>query len=136
MWIFGVYIGMVKIWVGFMIIFGARKSFHLGMGRASLLRYATLRFADASHRHHQLDPSKPVWITEFAPTNWNEANPLPKEHVESFMKESIKYLDSLDWVERYAFFGAMRDCGTVGKHARMIDDGGKLTELGKAYRDG
>ncbi|KAF7185142.1 Alkali-sensitive linkage protein 1 [Pseudocercospora fuligena] len=85
--------------------------------------------------HHQLDPSKPVWITEFAPTNWNETNPLPKEHVENFLKESIKYLDSLDWVQRYAFFGAMRNTGSVGRHARFLDDEGKLTELGKLYRD-
>jgi hypothetical protein len=77
-----------------------------------------------------------VWITEFAATNWNPDAPLPREHVESFAKESVKYLDTLEWVERYAWFGAMRDCGTVGKWARMLDDEGKLTPLGKTYRDG
>ncbi|KAF2172849.1 glycoside hydrolase family 128 protein [Zasmidium cellare ATCC 36951] len=86
--------------------------------------------------HHQLDPTKPVWITEFAATNWNSDNPLPRDHVESFARESVKYLDTLDWVERYAWFGPMRDTGTVGRWARMLDDEGKLTELGKAYRDG
>ena len=86
-------------------------------------------------RHHQLGPEKPVWITEFASTNWNKEHPLPRDHVESFAKESAKYLDSLDWVERYAWFGPMRDAGTVGKWARMLDDEGKLTPLGKAYRD-
>ena len=86
--------------------------------------------------HHQLGPNKPVWITEFASTNWNKDNPLSREHVESFAKESMKYLDSLDWVERYAWFGPMRDMGTVGKWARMFDNDGKLTSLGKAYRDG
>lgn len=29
----------------------------------------------------------------------------------------------------------MRDTGTVGKHAAMFDAEGKLTSLGKAYRD-
>jgi hypothetical protein len=38
-------------------------------------------------------------------------------------------------VERYAWFGPMRDCGTVGRGARMLDDEGGLTALGKAYRD-
>lgn len=84
--------------------------------------------------HHQLDPSKPVWITEFAATNWNKDAPLPKEHVENFARESCKYLDTLDWVEQYAWFGPMRDTGTVGKWARMLDDEGKLTDLGKGYR--
>ncbi|SMR51777.1 unnamed protein product [Zymoseptoria tritici ST99CH_3D1] len=85
--------------------------------------------------HHQLGPEKPVWITEFAATNWNESEPLPREHVENFARESFKYLDTLDWVERYCWFGPMRNTGTVGKWARMYDDEGKLTALGKAYRD-
>ncbi len=85
--------------------------------------------------YHQLGPDRPVWITEFACTNWNKDNPLPRDHVESFAKDSVKYLDTLDWVERYAWFGPMRDTGTVGRWARMLDDEGKLTPLGKAYRD-
>ncbi|KAF2858024.1 glycoside hydrolase family 128 protein [Piedraia hortae CBS 480.64] len=84
--------------------------------------------------YYQLpDQKKPVWITEFACTNWNESAPLDKGHVEDFARESCKYLDSLDWVEKYAWFGAMRNCGTVGKFARMIDDEGCLTPLGKTY---
>lgn len=86
--------------------------------------------------HHRLGPEKPVWITEFAATNWRMDAPLSREHVESFARESVKYLDSLDWVERYAWFGAMRDTGTVGRWARMLDDEGQLTPLGTEYRDG
>ncbi|KAK5166935.1 uncharacterized protein LTR77_007664 [Saxophila tyrrhenica] len=85
--------------------------------------------------YHQLGPNKPAWITEFACTNWQIDNPLPRDHVESFARDSVKYLDTLDWVERYAWFGPMRDTGTVGKWARMLDDEGKLTQLGKMYRD-
>ncbi|KAM0707483.1 hypothetical protein Q7P35_004128 [Cladosporium inversicolor] len=85
--------------------------------------------------YHQLGPNKPVWITEFAATNWNEQAPLPTEQVESFARESWKYLDGLEWVERYAWFGPMRDCGTVGRGARLLDGEGGLTALGKAYRD-
>jgi len=44
-------------------------------------------------------------------------------------------LDGLEWVERYAWFGPMRDVGTVGRGARLLDDEGGLTALGKAYRD-
>ncbi|KAK5679867.1 hypothetical protein LTS10_007815 [Elasticomyces elasticus] len=70
-----------------------------------------------------------------AATNWDTNNPLPKEHVEAFAKDSVAYLDGIEWIERYAWFGAMRDAGTVGKWARMLDNDGKLTDLGKAYRD-
>lgn len=84
---------------------------------------------------HQLDANKPVWITEFACTNWNEGAPLPLDHVENFARESVKYLDTLDWVERYCWFGPFRKMGTVGVNARMYDDEGKLTSLGKGYRD-
>ncbi|KAK3935955.1 glycoside hydrolase family 128 protein [Diplogelasinospora grovesii] len=85
--------------------------------------------------HHQLGADKPVWITEYAPTNWSVEHPLDKGHVENFVRESCKYLETLDWVERYAFFGAMRDTGTVGRWAAMLDNNGKITEVGKIYRD-
>jgi hypothetical protein len=78
---------------------------------------------------------KKVWITEFAATNWSVDRPLARDVVEAFARESAAYLDGLDWIERYAWFGAMRDCGTVGRWARMIDEHGALTELGKTYRD-
>lgn len=85
--------------------------------------------------YYQLGPDKKVWITEFAPTNWSKERPLGREHVENFAKESAKYLDSLEWVEKYAWFGAMRDTGNVGRWAAMLDEDGKLTDLGRAYRD-
>jgi len=86
--------------------------------------------------YYQLGADKPVWVTEFASTNWNTASPLPKEHVEAFCRDSCKYLDELEWVERYAWFGAMRNTGTVGKWAAMLDENGKINDLGKLYRDG
>ncbi|KAH8774436.1 hypothetical protein F5883DRAFT_546812 [Diaporthe sp. PMI_573] len=85
--------------------------------------------------YHQLGPDKPAWITEYACTNWSVDNPLPREHVENFARESARYLDTLDWVERYAWFGPMRNCGTVGRWAAMLDPEGGLTPLGQAYRD-
>ncbi|KAG6363996.1 hypothetical protein INS49_009099 [Diaporthe citri] len=85
--------------------------------------------------HHQLGPDRPAWITEYACTNWSVEDPLPREHVENFARESAKYLDTLDWVERYAWFGPMRDCGAVGRWAAMLDGEGRLTPLGRAYRD-
>ncbi|KAH6658129.1 glycosyl hydrolase catalytic core-domain-containing protein [Truncatella angustata] len=85
--------------------------------------------------YHQLGPDRPVWITEFACTNWSRDAPLPREHVEEFARESARYLDTLEWVERYAWFGPMRDTGTVGRWAAMLDAEGNVTPLGRAYRD-
>lgn len=110
-----------------MITFGLRSLYFRRTDRF----HARLTF----RRHAQLGANRPVWITEFAATNWNQGNPLPREHVEKFARESCKYLDTLDWVERYAWFGPMRDTGTVGKWAAMIGDDGQPTALGKAYRD-
>jgi hypothetical protein len=55
--------------------------------------------------------------------------------VENFARESWRYLDGLDWVERYAWFGPMSDTGTVGKFAALLGEDGMPNELGKAYRD-
>lgn len=83
--------------------------------------------------HHRLGPDKPVWVTEFACTNWSVDKPLSRDHVENFARESANYLDTLDWVEAYAWFGPMRDAGTVGRWAAMLDGAGKVTPLGTAY---
>ncbi|KAH8897185.1 hypothetical protein GQ53DRAFT_887434 [Thozetella sp. PMI_491] len=85
--------------------------------------------------YYQLGADKTVWITEYATSNFNEANPLSQAVVEDFAKQSIAYLDSLDWIERYAWFGAMPDVGGVGKWAALMDGKGGLTNLGKIYRD-
>jgi hypothetical protein len=85
--------------------------------------------------YYQLGADKKVWVSEFATTNWSVENPLGTGVVEEFCRESCRYLDGLEWVERYAWFGAMRDTGTVGKWAAMLDAQGRLTELGKGYRD-
>ncbi|KAH8886451.1 hypothetical protein GQ53DRAFT_875619 [Thozetella sp. PMI_491] len=85
--------------------------------------------------YYQIGATKPVWITEFASTNWDDNNPLPQDHLEDFVRQSVQYLDTLDWVERYAWFGAMRDVGHVGRNAALLDGNGQLTNLGKIYRD-
>jgi len=50
------------------------------------------------------------------------------------LQESCKYLDGLEWVQRYAWFGAMREgemgAGGVGKGAALLDGEGRLTGLG------
>lgn len=78
---------------------------------------------------------KKVWVTEFGCTNWSETTPLGREVVEEFARASWKYLDQeVEWVERYAWFGAMRDAANVGPWVRLVSEDGKLTDLGREYR--
>ena len=55
--------------------------------------------------------------------------------VEDFLRECVKYLDTLEWVKRYAWFGPMRDTGAVGRWAALLDGRGGISELGRIYRD-
>ncbi|KAK0645412.1 glycosyl hydrolase catalytic core-domain-containing protein [Cercophora newfieldiana] len=70
--------------------------------------------------YYQLGADKPVWVTEFATTNWNAGAPLGKEVVEEFCRESCKYLDGLEWVER------------TGAGRRMCEFTGSMTQSGAA----
>ena len=45
----------------------------------------------------------PVWITEFACTSWNLNQPVFQEEMNDFTRQTVTKLDSLDWVERYAW---------------------------------
>ncbi|KAM0331238.1 hypothetical protein ACHAQA_002907 [Verticillium albo-atrum] len=73
------------------------------------------------------------WITEMA---------LPQENEEStiaMLNESMTYLDGLDLVEGYAWFGAFRTNNAndwTGDSVSLFDDDGGLTELGATYLGG
>ena len=75
----------------------------------------------------------PYWVTEMA---------LPKGSKEatlSMMNSSITYLDGLDYVQRYAWFGAFRanDANAwTGSAVALFDDKGGLTEVGALYLGG
>ncbi|KIJ53573.1 glycoside hydrolase family 128 protein [Sphaerobolus stellatus SS14] len=68
---------------------------------------------------------KPVWITEFASTSSDDAA------VQDFMRQTIQYLDTLDFVERYSWFGGFRQDGK--NHYAMMDESGRLNALGHIY---
>ena len=75
----------------------------------------------------------PLWITEMA---------LPQEDEEAnfaMMNESRAYLDGLDYVEGYAWFGAFRTDNSndwTGDGVSLFDDDGGLTDLGAEYLGG
>jgi hypothetical protein len=75
----------------------------------------------------------PVWLTEFSCTNWNPADPPSEQAVLHFMKDALEFLDSTDYVQRYAWFGAMADVGEAVGRANGLQKDGKLTSAGNLY---
>lgn len=79
------------------------------------------------------EPETPFWITEMA---------LPGEDDElniAMLNESMSYLDDLDYVEGYAWFGAFRTDDAndwTGDGVSMFDSDGGLTKLGAEYLGG
>jgi Glycosyl hydrolase catalytic core len=52
---------------------------------------------------------RPLWVTEWACQNYVDFNKqCSPADVVSFMKETQNFMDVTDWVERYAWFGAMK----------------------------
>lgn len=80
---------------------------------------------------------KPLWVTEYACVRMDGRKATPGE-VEEFMKESLALLDGLDFVERYAWFGAMDEPGEwTGKEIALSETlghgQGTLRRVGRMY---
>lgn len=74
------------------------------------------------------------WITEMA---------LPQEGADEtvdMLNQSVRYLDGLDYVAAYAWYGADRKGGSwdgyTGGNVAMFGGGGKLTDVGALYLGG
>ncbi len=78
------------------------------------------------HRLYQL----PIWITEFN-ANPNRSNATQ----EAFLKLAMPYLESLDYVERYAYFQPNPNNANPANNPEKSDylDNGNLTNIGQAY---
>jgi len=74
---------------------------------------------------HGLYPNLPIWVTEFASTSANQTE------VAQFLNATIIYMDGLDWIERYAWFGYFRP--EDGNIYNLLDNEGGLNELGELY---
>ena len=90
----------------------------------------------ASHLGEMYDTfKKPLWVTEFACTSMRAEAPATAEQVAEFLRQTVPFLDRCDFVERYAYFGAMKSVGDwVGEANCLHDkDGAGLTSVGKLY---
>ncbi|KAF9467395.1 glycosyl hydrolase catalytic core-domain-containing protein [Collybia nuda] len=77
---------------------------------------------------------RPLWVTEWACQNFNDLQAqCSKDDVVLFLNETQIFMDNSDFVERYAWFGAMRDMSGVNQADALMDSGGKINALGKQY---
>lgn len=70
----------------------------------------------------------PIWITEFN-ANPNRGNATQ----EAFLRLALPYLESLDYVERYAYFQPNPQYATVPQTPANYYENGTLTNIGELY---
>ncbi|MEJ8843702.1 glycosyl hydrolase [Lacibacter sp. H375] len=70
----------------------------------------------------------PIWITEFN-ANPNRGNPIQQ----AFLELALPYLESLDYVERYAYFQPNPQYATVPQTPANYYENGVLTNIGELY---
>ncbi|AZS86469.1 glycosyl hydrolase [Streptomyces griseoviridis] len=75
---------------------------------------------------------KPVWLTEYALIDFSQPTPrYPSEQEQTdFIKASTHMLNSLDFVERYAWFALNKQTSPTGLY-----DGATANNSGRAYHD-
>ncbi len=80
--------------------------------------------------------NKPIWITEFAPADWDATTPAENRHstaeVLNFMETVLPELEELSYVDRYAWFSFSQN-SAAGTSSALFDAAGNLTELGAYY---
>ncbi|BEJ16704.1 hypothetical protein CspHIS471_0601050 [Cutaneotrichosporon sp. HIS471] len=83
----------------------------------------------------------PIILTEFAMTSFDPNVPPPQnmQQVHDFMGQATRWLDETPWIERYAWFGTVRNSYNLhGVHEfnRLMDAQGNVTALGHQYING
>ncbi|KAK0448716.1 glycoside hydrolase [Armillaria borealis] len=77
---------------------------------------------------------RPIWVTEWACQNFNDAdNQCSEEEIQVFLNVTQSFMDNADWVERYAWFGAMTDLQGVNQDDALMNSDGDINSLGKQY---
>jgi len=79
-----------------------------------------------------------IWITEWACVQFSSNDPpCDQQSVYNFLGYTSLFLDQQGWVERWAWFGAMRNLGGIPEtDALLTSDGQNNTPLGVQYAKG
>lgn len=78
----------------------------------------------------------PIWVTEWACHDFvGITGQCDQDQVWEFMSTTQGFMDDMDWVERYAWFGAMPE-PVVHWTNSIMDDDGDINDLGRLYIGG
>ncbi|TAQ90566.1 hypothetical protein B7494_g1093 [Chlorociboria aeruginascens] len=76
-------------------------------------------------------PNTSIWVTEYALPN------AALNDTQSFFNTSAEYFDRIDYIDRYSYFGSFRSSASnVGANVAMLDQKGRLTDVGSWYLGG
>jgi len=76
---------------------------------------------------HSIYPQYPIWITEFASTTNDQTEMV------NFAKAAVAYLETLDWIQRYAWFGTWKDADVPKWPVATLNMQGNLSPIGNVY---
>jgi len=77
---------------------------------------------------------RPIWVTEWACQNYvNVSKQCSQQDVVNFMNVTQSFMDGAEWVERYSWFGAMKDMQGVNEYNSLMGTNGTINELGRQY---
>ncbi|KAH7619892.1 hypothetical protein Ndes2526B_g05139 [Nannochloris sp. 'desiccata'] len=79
---------------------------------------------------------KPIWVTEFALTQWESTQvaSYPSAEVQAaFVTKACEMMDGLDYVERYAYFPVFPY--TDNSQSHLYETDGRITVVGEAYKN-
>ncbi|KAH7913285.1 glycoside hydrolase [Hygrophoropsis aurantiaca] len=77
---------------------------------------------------------RPIWVTEWACQNFNDAaKQCSYDDIVRFMNQTQTFMDKAEYVERYAWFGAMENLQGVNVDDALMDKAGKINSLGRQY---
>jgi len=78
----------------------------------------------------------PIWVTEYAVADWSkQGDPYaPAKKQAEFAAESVRMMNKLPFVKRYAWYVAMPDTSGATEPC-TCDARGNNTAVGKAYAD-
>jgi hypothetical protein len=81
---------------------------------------------------HDVYPTLPIWLTEYAITNYSGSTPLYPSQAQqvAFVSASIKMLDSLPWLARFAWYALPT---TGGTQTGLFNPGATPTPAGQAF---
>ncbi|KAI0058321.1 glycoside hydrolase [Artomyces pyxidatus] len=75
-----------------------------------------------------------LWVTEWACQNYNDVKAqCSQDDIYQFMNNTESFMDETDYVERYAWFGAMENMQGVNQDDALMTKSGSINALGKQY---